>query len=460
MKSLSYLLLAVPLFLFYSCEKNENLPAEPERKSEVLTGEITANKQLDPQTDYLLRGKVYVKNNATLTIPAGITIKAEAKDAPNEKSALIVTRGSKLVITGTAHNPVVFTSAATVKKPGDWIGIVILGNAPVNMPKVYARGLEENEDTRFGGQTADDNSGSLSYLRIECAGGLNPPQEEEWEMDMVAGLSLNGVGSGTNLDHIMVAHSRDDGFQFVGGTVNGRYLISAYNGDDSFDFDRGYTGKLQFLIGYHKNYSNFAIRSNGIETLNDKDASKATPFSRPIISNSTIIGPEETNESNQSQGVYIRKNTRFLVQNSIIAGYSGSALMVCSKTKPILIQGTGSAFRFNVTNSDNPNNVYMYDSGPTGTDITPDKDLFRYGSQTGKEVEKVTFNNNTIIEKIEGIKIKSLYTANPDFSLIDGSPALTGADFSDEEYSSFFTKVPFKGAIGTDNWAKGKWVEW
>jgi hypothetical protein len=52
------------------------------------------------------------------------------------------------------------------------------------------------------------------------------------------------------IENVMVTHSKDDGFQFVGGTVNVSHLISYNNGDDDYDFDYGYQGNMQFLIAY------------------------------------------------------------------------------------------------------------------------------------------------------------------------------------------------------------------
>jgi hypothetical protein len=451
----------------FSCKKTSNSDSIPEGKQTVvLNGDITVNTDLDSKNDYVLKGRVYVKNNVTLTIPQGTTVSVEAGSTADTKGALIVTPGSKLNINGTVDQPVVFTSGAVSKAPGDWVGIIVLGKASTNGVggKLNVSGLPVTTDTEFGGTADDDNSGSIKYLRLEYAGGLNPSMEAEWALDQASGLSLNGVGSGTVLEHVMVKYSNDDAFQFVGGTVNGKYLVAYNNGDDNFDFDRGYRGNLQFLVSYRTVPSTVAIRANGMESLNDMDASDAMPYTRPVISNMTIIGPSANQpETDQSQGIYIRRNTRFDVQNSVIAGYSDGGLMLCPKTKPILINNLGSEFKYNLVNSDDPARAFTYDNGPTGIIITPDPVVAAWAIESDQSsIEKPSLNRNIILNQIADLKVKTLYGASgPDLTPTEGSAALTGANFDDIDFVNF-TKVTFRGALGgSDTWASASaWLDW
>jgi hypothetical protein len=451
----------------FSCKKESNSDPIPDvKQTVVLTGDITTNTDLDAKNDYLLKGRVYVKNNATLSIPQGTTITVEATNTADTKGALIVASGSKLNINGTVEQPVVFTSAAASKAPGDWVGIIVLGKASTNgtAGKLQVSGLPNAPENEFGGSTDTDNSGTIKYLRLEYAGGLNPAMETEWALDQASGLSLNGVGSGTVLEHVMVKYSNDDAFQFVGGTVNGKYLIAYNNGDDNFDFDRGYRGNLQFLISYRSMPSTVAIRANGMESLNDVDASDAMPYTRPVIANMTIIGPSADQPiTDQSQGIYIRRNTRFNVQNSIIAGYSNGGLMLCPKTKPILVNNQGSIFKFNLVNSDDPARAFTYDNGPTGIIITPDAAVAAWAIQsTVLSIEKPSLNRNLIVDQVADLKFKTLYSDNgPDLTPVEGSAALTGANFDDSDYASF-SKVAYRGAVGpADTWAStSAWLNW
>ncbi|MDB5119857.1 MAG: hypothetical protein JWN56_1075 [Sphingobacteriales bacterium] len=451
--------------MVFSCKKDDSQIIE-QKNPIVLSGNITANTTLDANEQYILKGQVYVKDNVTLTIPAGTIISVHATDTIANKGALIITRGSKININGTNNNPVVFTSNASTKAPGDWIGIIILGKAATNGANglLNITGLASSADTEFGGASDDDNSGSIKYLRVEYAGGLNPAMEEEWALDMASGLSLDGVGSGTTLENVMVKYSRDDAFQFVGGTVNGKYLIAYNNGDDNFDFDRGYRGKLQFIISYRSVPSTVAIRANGMESLNDKDASDIMPYTHPIISNMTNIGPSADQPiTDQSQGIYIRRNTRFNVQNSIIAGYTDGGLMLCPKTKPLLINNLGSLFKYNLVNSDDPTKTFMYDNGPSGVNIMSDPQVAAFAIETGAAIEKPSVNNNAIVTALADLKLKTIYAADgPDLTPLSGSASVSGSNFDDADFATFFTKVAYRGAVATNaNWAaSSNWASW
>jgi hypothetical protein len=454
-----YLLIAAVL-LFTACSKKDEITITPPRTIEALPLTITSDLTLDASKDYTLTGQVFVKNNASLTIPAGITIYVTKNDDPSGKGLLVITQGSKLFVNGTADKPVIFTSAATAKAPGDWGAIVILGNAPTNVVTGNAEGLAVSADTKYGGTVPTDNSGSIKYLRVEYAGGINANAEEEWGIDKVSGLHLASVGSGTTIDHVMVSHSRDDGFQFVGGTVNATHLIAFNNGDDDFDFDYGYTGKMQYLISYRSQLnSSHALRANALESYNDKWPTTNVPLTRPVISNMTIIGPQGTDATtNLNQAVYIRKGTRFVLENSIIAEYPKGGLMVCPKTRIPWVQNTGSLFRYNLVQSDTLNRAFSYDNGsdPAGF-------YGVFGDLVLKDFALNNVNQNQLISSSADIMLAGMYNANaPDLTPLPNSPALTGAVFTDADLSTFFTVVPFRGAVSpSSNWAaSSNWAVW
>ncbi|MEO3402378.1 hypothetical protein AAFN85_00645 [Mucilaginibacter sp. CAU 1740] len=453
----STLLLLAAVAFYSACKTdsiNPNNGSSSSRKVDTLQGAITADLALDAGKDYYLKGQVYVKNNATLSIPAGVTIFAEKTDDRSKKTVLVITRGAKINIAGTADKPVVFTSAASTKAPGDWGAIVILGSAPTNTGMGNVAGLAVSNDTQYGGNNATDNSGSITYLRVEYAGGINPPAEDEWIVDKASGLLLASVGSGTKVDHVMVEHSNDDAFQFVGGTINATYLLAYNNGDDDFDFDLGYTGHLQFLVSYRSAASSQALRANGFESYNDEVPTANAPLTRPVVSNMTIIGIEglQSPKTNLNQGVYMRKGTRLAIRNSIVAEYPEGAFMVCPRTRPVILANDNAEFRSNLVQSDTLARTFARDRD---YDVVADPELTVF--------ETNSVNKNVVLTASADFKLKAMYNNGaPDLSLGDGSPAASGSDFSGADFSNaFFSQVTYRGAMGTSNWAAASnWAVW
>ncbi len=458
MKKIS--LLSIVLLTFFAACKKDHVVVNNNnsRKTDTLQGAITTSMTLDPAKNYYLKGQVYVKNNATLTIPAGITVYAQVNADRSAKSVLVITAGSKLYVNGTADKPVVFTSASSTPLPGDWGAIVILGSAPTNAGIMHVAGLPISSDTQFGGSATADNSGSITYLRLEYTGGINPPAEDEWAIDKASGLSLNGVGSGTHIDNVMVKYSNDDSFQWVGGTVNATHLISYNAGDDDFDFDMGYEGNLQFLVGYRTKASSQALRANGVEAYNDSVPTTNTPLTRPVISNMTLVGPQENagNESNIWMGVYMRKGTRLAIRNILDAQYTKGAFMVCPRTRPVILANNDAEFRSNLVQSDTLARAFVFDHGQITAFADPVLATFLTN----------TVNKDSVLTNSTDFKFAAMYTATgtgaPDLTPMAGSPALSGADFTGADFSnSFFVATTYRGAIGTSNWAaQSAWADW
>ncbi len=146
-----------------------------------------------------------------------------------------------------------------------WGGLVILGRAPTNLadacpdPGDFGQCTVEGltvpgfpvEDATYGGIEINDSSGALSYVSVRHAG------DELGEGNELNGVTLGGVGAGTQFDHIEVYMNFDDGIEWFGGNVNGSYLHVHGAGDDTFDIDQGYAGVNQFLFGVMPTYNEF-----------------------------------------------------------------------------------------------------------------------------------------------------------------------------------------------------------
>src|SRR5262249_8386807 len=149
---------------------------------------------------------------------------------------LIIARGGFIMAQGTPQHPIVFTSqyAPGSRASGDWGGIIVLGKAPVNKVNPVIEGGLINGSCMggtgtYGGTDPNDNSGVISYVRIEFAGYRFQLNNE------VNGLTMGGVGAGTQIDHVQVSYSDDDSYEWFGGTVNCKYIVAFAGTDDEFD---------------------------------------------------------------------------------------------------------------------------------------------------------------------------------------------------------------------------------
>ncbi|NJB71133.1 molybdopterin-binding protein [Saonia flava] len=198
-----------------------------------LTGDITEDTTLDPAIEYTLSGAASVQSGVTLTIPAGTTITADAASGDETSTYIVVQKGGMIDIQGTESAPVVMTS--NNETPGDWGGLVILGDATTTKG---TDATAEVGEFLYGGANDTDNSGSISYLIINYAGAqINPESQYN-------GLTLYAVGSGTTIDNVALLNGTDDGVEFFGGTVSASNFYLENNQDDAIDWTEGWNGTL------------------------------------------------------------------------------------------------------------------------------------------------------------------------------------------------------------------------
>jgi hypothetical protein len=322
--------------LIASCRKNAAVETNADgdvKASNVIVGTavlpqiISGNRTLVADTLYQLNGKVFV-TGGTLEIKPGTRIEGIFKSSPDSASALIITKNGKIRALGQQSNPIIFTSSLdglpggrTNRLPGDWGGVVILGNAPTNKPTTqFIEGINPatvpaGVDVTYGGTNAAHDGGIITFARIEFAGAAIAPNNE------LNSLTLGGVGNKTSLRFIQASKGADDAFEFFGGTVNATYLIANSQNDDAFDFDFGYSGFVQFGLSIRGTAFTYAD-ANGIECDNENPSSGATPTTRPTLSNLTILGNGNAALTGTLNAARFRRGTDLRFRNSIIAGYS------------------------------------------------------------------------------------------------------------------------------------------
>ena len=260
---------------------------------------VFKGKQTIKKGVYTLKGWIYIADGSELTIEPGTIIKGDKAT----KAALIVERGGKLIAQGAADAPIVFTSAqpAGQRRPGDWGGVIICGKAHNNQTSMQ---IEGGPRTQHGGDNDADNSGVLSYVRIEF-GGFPFKADQE-----INGLTLGSVGSGTKIDHVQVSYSNDDSFEWFGGTVNCKYLVAYKGWDDDFDTDNGFSGKVQFGLSVRDPRIADQSQSNGFESDNCADGAHVSPYTTATFSNITFVGPK-TAADFQNSNSYITAGSYF-----------------------------------------------------------------------------------------------------------------------------------------------------
>jgi len=413
---------------------SNNNPDDP-NKSRVLVGSYERDITLEGGV-YTIKGYVYFTAGTTLKIPEGTILKSDV----SQKGAIIIERGARIEALGTAAKPIIFTSGkpAGQRTRGDWGGIILLGNAPTNRPLSPAPLIEGGVDRRYGGTVANDNSGIMRYCRIEWAGIAAEPGSE------INGLTLGGVGSGTILEYIQVSYGNDDAFEFFGGNVNAKYLVSYATSDDDLDFDFGYTGKIQFAVVQRRPEIADTDAGNGVEADNDGSGTNATPYTRPILSNITWIGPngDPKTEANLNFANRWRRAVRFEVHNSIMMGFPKAGLS---------LESAATAEAYNTNASLFKNNMVHALADPYRVDATAASVI------TAAQVRaKAEADGTTTYANPNDIMLEAPFNWDaPNYMPKAGSPALSGASFTGLD--AFFTPVTFRGAVGTTNWLAG-WV--
>ncbi|WP_316844212.1 hypothetical protein [Pedobacter psychrodurus] len=455
-KQLLICAMSVLVFLA-SCSKNtvdEEINPPVAANTVEVSGDITAGTTWSADKIYLLKGNVFVTNNATLTIQPGTIIKGDKAT----KGALIITRGAKINATGTADKPIVFTSsvAAGARKEGDWGGVIVLGKAVNNVgTSVAIEGISDATDKgKHGGTDNADNSGVIKYVRIEYAGIALSPDNE------INGLTFGSVGSGTVVDYVEVYRSGDDAFEWFGGAVNCSHLLAIDSWDDDFDTDNGFSGKVQFGLAQRLAVTADVSGSNGFESDNDAAGSSNAPKTSAVFSNMTILGPVGSGGSsinaNFQHGAQIRRNSAMSLFNSVIVGYTEGVFY----DDALPAGGNAASNNLSLGESVFANNL-IYNSNSKSNQIKA-SNATALGTITPLLTAVNTFDGAALAGSIltdpykySADLVASARVGVPNFTVVASSAAASGAAFTNAKLASGFTSVAFKGAFGSENWAAG-----
>jgi hypothetical protein len=399
------------------------LAFSPDAKAETIVLEGTIKKaKLKRKNTYILRGGVFITKQ--ITIASGTTILG------TEGSFLVIDRGAKIKADGTLEQPIVFTS---VNEPGrrargDWGGVIINGRAPVNIPG--GEGIGEGGTGNYGGTDPEDNSGRMTFVRIEYGGFALSPDNE------LNGLAFQGVGSGGNFDFIQSSFGGDDAFEWFGGTANAKHLVATGTDDDNFDWTFGWSGKVQFAVAQQREDTG----DTGIEADNNEFGHDNAPRARPKIANITLVGAPQTGPGSR-HGMILRRGTGGDLRNFIVLGFKNLGIEVRDNaTFTQLENGALSLTGFIFFNNGNGLQAPANFNGNTATMLTA--------------------RATRLVESDPQLRDAFNRTA-PDFRPQAGSPALNAANVSPAfANDSFFVAANYVGAFdASDDWILG-WTRW
>ncbi len=396
----------------------------------VVRGRFTTNVTLTADTYWVLRGAVFIgagdgTSAARLTVQAGTRVIGETAT----RGTLVIERGAQIIANGTATAPIVFTSdqAVGTRFRGDWGGMVINGNAPLNLPGGV--GIGEGQTGVYGGNNSTESSGILRYVRVEFGGIEFSPDNE------LNGIAFQGVGSGTIVENLQIHYSKDDGIEMFGGSVNFKRVLLTSIGDDSIDWTFGWNGKFQYGIVQQRGDDT----DHGIEADNNGNNHNLLPRSSPTIYNLTLVGdPTQEFGPESTNGMRLRVGTAGIIRNFIVMGFKDRGVDIRDAAALPLIANGSLATTHGI--------IFQTGSGGTGY----------WGSSAQSQAARAA-SAGTVAEGTDPMLVNPYSRTAPDFRPMAGSPALTLTPAVPPN-DGFFEVALFRGALGPDlatDWTRG-----
>lgn len=370
----------------------------------------------------------------TLTIDPGVIVYGGTG-----VSWLAVNRGNKIHAVGTASQPIIFTSRDNIlglnteNSSGQWGGVVLMGRAPITDCVAGTPGTESCYRTTegaaspayYGGATGTDNSGELSYVQIRYSGYVLSANNE------LQSLTLEGVGSGTTIDHIQSYNSSDDGTEYFGGHVNMKYYVSIGAEDDNIDTDTGVQLNLQYVLAVQR--TGGAVGDAMIEADSDNSSDGDTPRQHTKVSNATFI--QRSTSGGDGTAILLRGGTDYTLLNSLVVSPNLTCLKIsrpqtASTVADASIDELGAPV-FQSVQMQCGSPVFSGANGVTDAQV---QSIFEAGSN----------NSSTFTPSLTSV-------------FINGANETAIAAVDPSSYSSYFDAVSYIGAVkdANDDWYKG-----
>lgn len=291
--------------------------------TQILAGNITTNTKLVKKDVYILQGNVYVTNNAVLTIEPGTVIIGDG----DSKGTLIITKGSQIIAEGMETDPIVFTSNKSTRKAGDWGGIIVLGDAPINKFGSYSSVNFDLDPslTTYGGQNPASSSGVMKFVRIEFAGKKVRGSSEGFNA-----LLLGGIGNKTILENIMVSYAAGDSFEVLGGEPVMNKMVSYKANGIDFKFAFGAQAKIDNSLAVRSSYLTGSSGSRCLDVTSYVKKEEVDFTKKPtLVAATNLTFANDSDNIDQDikaglvkEGVFVGENSSLILRKSVISGFS------------------------------------------------------------------------------------------------------------------------------------------
>jgi hypothetical protein len=465
------------------------IPSLPSGGAHIFYGSLFVGETYRTQADLAAAGIAQGGDGPTLTIEPGTTVAFATK-----AQFLVINRGSQLMAVGESDNPITFTSLSDVngslpdpESVQQWGGIVINGFGVTNKCvysgdvtynvdgsvasdtlaltgecSVDAEGSSGLDESQYGGDNNDDNSGVLKYVVVKHTGAQVANGDE------LNGISWGAVGRGTTVDHIEMYSVFDDGMEFFGGAVNVDHYLAIYARDDSIDIDEGYSGSISnSLVIQSATDGNNCIESDGIGDFSGLTAQRVEEIiaqginSRPRIDHLTcIISPNgaATATHDPGAGWRFREGIFPTVTNSLLITSFGAndttsssdnyCVRIDDRSQQAAIEGdlVIDNVIFSCQEPTNSSSAWAFDGVTTPVSFLTGTGDNQFATVASGTTKNPTSAVDPDLQLLEGVR--PIYSIGWATSLVDSLAPVAGTDPSPDLYLGALS-------LGSEDWTAG-----
>ncbi|PQM26756.1 hypothetical protein CVO77_17305 [Sphingopyxis lindanitolerans] len=292
------------------------------------------------------------------------------------------------------------------------------------------------DDALYGGVLNNDNSGRMSYVQIRYSGYVLSSNSE------LQSLTLQAVGSATQIDHIMSYNSSDDAVEVFGGHAHVKHFIAVGAEDDNLDTDVGTKANFQYgIVVQRPNIGDAMIEAdtdNALDGNNPRQNTRVANF---------VFFQNSQNSSSDKASILLRGGTDYGLYNSVLVSPTNPCINIsrtqtASGTQSVAADEFGAPI-FRSVLMQCASTKYI-DSGITVGAVAS---IFGTGSNGNDDAYTPTFTS-LFINGANETKVAAFDVSTLNAQLFNGIE-LTRA--------GFFDKTSYIGAVkdASDTWYQG-----